>query len=241
MPAKGRGTKRNGRESEALKSGRWLPPNMAHNRSGLRRADTSSPIRCAILISGSGSGMEAMILHQQANPACGHSTVVVVSDRPDAKGLERARSLGIESVCVALPPLTDPSERRAQHEAMVMEVLETSEVELVLLSGYMRLLTPLLVDRWAPHLLNIHPSLLPAFPGAHAHRDALAAKATVSGCTVHRVDEGMDTGSILSQRRVPVFPDDDEESLAERIKIEEHRLYPSVVDRLVHQTLPQDD
>jgi|TARA_B110000444_G_scaffold259145_2_gene301963 phosphoribosylglycinamide formyltransferase 1 len=185
--------------------------------------------------------MEAMIRHQQANPACGHSTVLVVSDRQDAKGLERARSLGVESIYVALPPLTDRSERRAQHEAMVLEALESSGVELVLLSGYMRLLTPVLVDRWAPHLLNIHPSLLPAFPGAHAHRDALAAKATVSGCTVHRVDEGMDTGLVLSQRRVPVFPGDDEASLAERIKIEEHRLYPLVVDRLVNQTLTPDD
>lgn len=185
--------------------------------------------------------MEAMIRHQQANPTCGHTTVLVVSDQPEAKGLERAKRLGVESICVPLPALTDRAERRAQHEARVMEVLDESDVELVLLSGYMRLLTPLLVNKWAPHLLNIHPSLLPAFPGAHAHRDALAAKATVSGCTVHRVDEGMDTGLILAQRRVPVFPGDNESSLGERIKIEEHRLYPSVVDRLVSQALIRDD
>jgi phosphoribosylglycinamide formyltransferase-1 len=99
----------------------------------------------------------------------------------------------------------------------------------------MRLLTPYLVGQWAPNLLNIHPSILPAFPGAHAHRDAIASGVKVSGCTVHMVDEGMDTGAILAQRRVPVFPNDTESSLAARVRIEEHLLYPQVVDAFILQ------
>lgn len=207
---------------------------MAAPSSGLRKASASSPIRCAILISGSGSGMEAMIRHQQNTPECNHTTVLVISDRNNAKGLERATSLGVEAVCIPLPDTPDSSARRTQHEAFVLEALESKNIELVVLSGYMRLLTPLLINRYAPNLLNIHPSLLPAFPGAHAHRDVLKANVAVSGCTVHRVDEGMDTGVILAQRRVPVFPDDDEFSLGARVRIEEHTLYPYVVDTLVN-------
>ena len=206
-----------------------------------RRPSLTMPIRCAILISGSGSGMEAMIQHQKANPSCGHETVLVISDRPGVMGLERASSLGVEARCIPLPQIEDRSERRAQHEAMVHEALQSKGVELVLLSGYMRLLTPYLVSRWAPHLLNIHPSLLPAFPGAHAHKEVLTSGVSVSGCTVHHVDEGMDSGKVLAQRRVPVFPGDTESSLAKRVKIEEHTLYPSVVDHLIQQTLPQEN
>lgn len=205
----------------------------------LRQPTKSAPIRCAILISGSGSGMEAMIQHQKAHPLCGHETVLVISDQPGAKGLERASLLGIEAICIPLPELEDPGERRAQHEVTVNEALQSKGVELVLLSGYMRLLTPYLVSRWAPHLLNIHPSLLPAFPGAHAHKDVLTSGVSVSGCTVHHVDEGMDSGKVLAQRRVPVFPGDTESSLAMRVRIEEHTLYPDVVDHLIRQTSHQ--
>ena len=185
--------------------------------------------------------MEAMIQHQKANPSCGHETVLVISDQPGVMGLERASSLDVDARCIPLPQIEDRSERRVQHEAMVHEALQSKGVELVLLSGYMRLLTPYLVSRWAPHLLNIHPSLLPAFPGAHAHKDVLASGVSVSGCTVHHVDEGMDSGKVLAQRRVPVFPGDTESSLAKRVKIEEHILYPSVVDHLIQQTLPQEN
>ena len=205
-----------------------------------RPSTVVKPVRCAILISGSGSGMEAIIHHQQSNPGCGHETVLVIADRPDAKGLERASSLGIESRCIPLPSdHEDPTNRRVAHEKIVHEHLLAANVDLVLLSGYMRLLTPYLVGQWAPNLLNIHPSILPAFPGAHAHRDALASGVKVSGCTVHMVDEGMDTGAILAQRRVPVFPDDTESSLAARVRIEEHLLYPQVVDAFILQKLSQ--
>ena len=199
----------------------------------LRHGTASHPVRCAILISGSGSGMEAMLEHQQNDPSCGHTTVVVLSDRSEASGVLKARNRGIEARCIPLPTSVEGHERRLKHESLIQEVLEEFDVELILLSGYMRLKSSQFVELWAPRIINIHPSLLPAFPGAHAHRDVLAAGVNVSGCTVHFVDSGMDTGQIIAQRRVPVFPDDSESSLTERIKIEEHRLYPTVIDQLV--------
>ena len=126
----------------------------------------------------------------------------------------------------------EKSERRVAHERLVNAELEAADVELVVLSGYMRILTPWFVRRWKGRLINIHPSLLPDFPGAHAHRDALAAGVSVTGCTVHLVDEGMDSGPILAQREIEVMPNDDEEALQERVKGVEHQLYPDVLDRL---------
>ena len=199
----------------------------------LRHGTASHPVRCAILISGSGSGMEAMLEHQQNDPSCGHTTVVVLSDRSEASGVLKARNRGIEARCIPLPTSYEGHERRLKHESLIQELLEEFDVELILLSGYMRLKSSQFAELWAPRIINIHPSLLPAFPGAHAHRDVLAAGVNVSGCTVHFVDSGMDTGQIIAQRRVPVFSDDSESSLTERIKIEEHRLYPTVIDQLV--------
>lgn len=206
---------------------------MTSERGPLRVGSASDPIRCAVLISGSGSGMQAMVTHQQTNLECGHRTTVVISDRPKASGLVKAEHLGIPAHYIALPEEAEPTLRRLQHEQQIQHLLEEYEVELILLSGYMRLVSADFVDRWAPRIINIHPSLLPAFPGAHAHRDVLAAGVEVSGCTVHYVDAGMDSGKILGQRKVPVFSDDDESSLAERVKIEEHQLYPEVIDRIV--------
>ena len=199
----------------------------------LRHGTASHPVRCAILISGSGSGMEAMLEHQQNDPSCGHTTVVVISDRSEASGVLKARNRGIEARCIPLPTSYEGHERRLKHESLIQELLEEFDVELILLSGYMRLKSSQFVELWAPRIINIHPSLLPAFPGAHAHRDVLASGVNVSGCTVHFVDSGMDTGQIIAQRRVPVFPDDSESLLTERIKIEERRLYPMVIDQLV--------
>lgn len=113
---------------------------------------------------------------------------------------------------------------------MILSQLRSAGVELVILSGYMRILTPSFVEIWKGRLLNIHPSMLPDFPGAHAHRDALAADVETTGCTVHLVDEGVDSGPILAQREVPIFPDDDVESLQDRVKKVEHVLYPAVID-----------
>ena len=157
---------------------------------------------------------------------------MVIADSDNAGGLEHGRSAGIDTMGIPLPRGLQSTERRLAHESMILDQLESSGVELVVLSGYMRILTPSFVAIWKGRLLNIHPSLLPAFPGAHAHRDALAAGAKTTGCTVHLVDEGVDTGPILAQREVRILPDDDEESLQNRVKKVEHTLYPAIIDLL---------
>jgi len=196
-----------------------------------RIGTVEEPLRLAVLISGSGSGMEALLRHQQ-NTDCLHTTNVVISDRIDAAGLGKAEAFGVTAVAVPLPEIEDRDERRLIHEKEVGQVLSDYGVEVVILSGYMRLLTPSFVRPWAGRILNIHPSLLPDFPGAHAHRDVIDAGVRKSGCTVHFVDSGMDTGPIIDQAEVEVHPDDDENSLAEKVKKKEHILYPSVIDRL---------
>ena len=173
----------------------------------------------------------AALLRYQRTPRC-HRTTLVIADKIDAGGLQHGRDASVRSVGVPLPMEVEKSERRVAHERLVNAELEAADVELVVLSGYMRILTPWFVRRWKGRLINIHPSLLPDFPGAHAHRDALAAGVSVTGCTVHLVDEGVDSGPILAQREIEVSPDDDEEALQERVKGVEHLLYPDVLDRL---------
>lgn len=202
------------------------------------RAPTpDAPLRLAVLASGSGSGMEALARHQAAMTDVLHSTSLVVVDRPEAGAIARAEALGLQVAVVPLPEAEDRDERRLAHEAAIEAQLATHRIEVVVLSGWMRLLTPAFVRAWKGRLLNIHPSLLPDFPGAHAHRDVLAAGATRSGCTVHFVDEGMDTGPIIAQVEVPVQPDDDEGTLAARVRREEHRLYPEVLDAYASGTV----
>jgi formyltetrahydrofolate-dependent phosphoribosylglycinamide formyltransferase len=196
----------------------------------------------AVFISGSGSGMAALLKHQSSG--CHHQTALVLSNKPDVMGLKRAEEYNVPTIVVETPSLRPFLEacggakavalhaRRQAHEQMILDVLEQHEIELVVLSGYMRVLTPLFVREWKGRLLNIHPSLLPKYPGAHAHRDALADEATVTGCTVHLVDEGVDSGPILAQQEVNILPDDDENSLSERVKSIEHTLYPQTIDDL---------
>ena len=173
--------------------------------------------------------MEALLKHQQTTD-CVHTTTVVISDKPNVSGLNKAENLGVSAIVVPLPDVSDRTERRLVHEQEISEVLTDYGVEAIILSGYMRILTPSFVEQWAGRILNIHPSLLPDFPGAHAHRDALAAGVSKSGCTVHFVDSGMDTGPIIMQREVEVLASDNEESLAEKVKKQEHILYPIVID-----------
>ena len=196
-----------------------------------RVATADDPLRCAILISGSGSGMQAMLEHQQ-NPDCMHITAVVVSNKSGVKGIERAENLDVPTVVIETSLDLEGDERRISHELEIEQALLDYEVELVILSGYMRLLSPQFVARWEGKILNIHPSLLPDFPGAHAHRDVIASGVDKSGCTVHYVDAGMDTGEIIAQCEVEVFPEDTEETLAARVKQFEHILYPMVVDAI---------
>ena len=178
--------------------------------------------RVGILISGRGSNMTAL-LRAAADPAYPAEIVLVLSNNPDAPGLTIARAAGIPAAAVDHRPYRRD---RAAHEAALAEALDAASVEIVCLAGYMRLLTPYLVGRYAGRMLNIHPSLLPAFPGLNTHARALTAGVKLHGCTVHIVTESMDEGPILAQAAVPVLPDDDEHALAARVLTQEHVLYP---------------
>ena len=181
-------------------------------------------LRVGVLISGRGSNLQALI-DAAADPAYPAEIVVAVSDRPAAAGLARA-----ERAAIAAHTLPHPS--RAAFAAAADALLRQNGVQLVALAGFMRILDDAFVDAWRDRLVNIHPSLLPAFRGLHPQRRALAAGVKVSGCTVHLVRAEVDTGPIIAQAVVPVHDDDDEERLATRILAAEHRLYPLAV-RLV--------
>ena len=197
----------------------------------LRVGTPEDPMRLAVLISGSGSGMEALLHHVEESETSCHITALVLSDRLGAKGLLIAENHGIENFAISLPnSIIDLNSKRLKHEELIEEKLSSHNIEAIILSGYMRLLSPNFVSRWEGRILNIHPSLLPKHPGAHAHQDVLSAGDSISGCTVHFVDAGMDTGAIISQSQVPVFPDDSIESLQERVKAVEHQIYPQAID-----------
>lgn len=182
------------------------------------------PLRVGVLASGRGSNFRALA-EAAASGRLPAAIVVLVTDRPGAPALDVARAHGIEAVVV--DPRQHPS--REAHEKAVIGVLEERRVGLVCLAGYMRLLSAGFVSHFAGRLLNIHPSLLPAFPGLHPHRQVLEHGVRVSGATVHFVDDGVDTGPIVLQAAVPVRPDDTEATLSDRILVEEHRLYPEAV------------
>jgi len=150
----------------------------------------------------------------------------VLSNRPDAAGLDHARARGIEALCIDHRP---HGRDRAAHEAAIHAALQARGIGLLCLAGYMRLLTPFLVGAWAGRMLNVHPSLLPAFPGLDTHARALAAGCKLHGCTVHLVTEVMDEGPILAQAAVPVLANDTPDTLAARVLVQEHRLYPQAL------------
>ncbi len=184
--------------------------------------------RTAILISGRGSNMAAL-LSAARDPAYPAEIVLVLSNRPDAAGLATAAAAGIPAAAIDHRPFKGD---RGAHEAAINAALAEARVELVCLAGYLRLLTPVLVNAWAGRMLNIHPSLLPAFPGLHTHTRALEAGVKLHGCTVHLVTQGMDEGPILAQAAVPILPGDTEDALAARVLVQEHRLYPAVLAML---------
>jgi formyltetrahydrofolate-dependent phosphoribosylglycinamide formyltransferase len=179
-------------------------------------------LRVAVLISGAGSNMAALI-DAARDADAPFEIAVVVSNRPDAGGLAVAGAKGVATAVVDHAPF---GRDREAHERALHTVLESHGVEVVALAGYMRLLTPWLVSRWAGRMLNIHPSLLPKYPGLDTHARALAAGDGEAGCTVHLVTEGVDDGPVLAQARVPVLPDDTPGSLAQRVLAAEHGLYP---------------
>ena len=183
--------------------------------------------RLAILLSGRGSNFEAIAdsIQQGRLPA---RIEVVVSNLSSAAGLERARRRGLKTLI-----LPSRGVAREDYDRSLVYELKRHRVDLVCLAGFMRILSPLFVRSFPNRILNIHPSLLPAFPGLRPQRQALEYGVRFSGCTVHFVDEGVDSGPILLQAAVPVLESDDEESLAARILAEEHRLYPRAIGMLV--------
>jgi phosphoribosylglycinamide formyltransferase-1 len=183
--------------------------------------------RVAILISGRGSNMSALIKAAKAKnyPA---EIVLVISNRPEAKGLELAQTEGIPTAVIdhrAFPS-------REEFDAAIDRELKAAKIDLVCLAGFMRVLTDDFVERWRGRMLNIHPSLLPAFKGTDTHRHALLAKAETHGATVHFVVPELDSGPIVMQAEVPVLPDDTEEKLAARVLKVEHRIYPAALKLL---------
>jgi phosphoribosylglycinamide formyltransferase-1 len=184
--------------------------------------------RVAILISGRGSNMAALIEAAKA-PDYPADIVLVVSNRPDAAGLARAKSAGIATTVV---DHTAYGKDREAFERALQAELEAHRIDLVCLAGFMRLLSPWLVERWRGRMLNIHPALLPAFKGLDTHRRALAAGATMHGATVHLVVADVDSGPILIQEGLPVRADDTEETLSARVLEIEHRIYPQALKLL---------
>lgn len=178
--------------------------------------------RTAILISGRGSNMATLIAASQ-DPDYPAEIALVISNRPGAAGLALARTAGVITRVIDHRPFQGD---RAAHEAAIDEALHGAGIEIVCLAGYMRLLTRRLIDAWQGRMLNIHPSLLPAFPGLDTHGRALAAGVKLHGCTVHLVTQTTDEGPILAQAAVPVLPDDTEQRLADRVLAQEHAIYP---------------
>jgi phosphoribosylglycinamide formyltransferase-1 len=191
--------------------------------------------RVGILISGRGSNMAALI-DAARDPAYPAEIALVLSNRPDAGGLARAEAAGIATGVVDHRGF--PRDRPG-HEAAIDAALRAAGVEIVCLAGYMRVLTGLLVGRWAGRMLNVHPSLLPAFPGLDTHARALAAGVKLHGCTVHLVSEGVDEGPILAQAAVPVLPGDTEDSLAARVLAQEHAIYKLALALLASGRAPE--
>jgi phosphoribosylglycinamide formyltransferase-1 len=181
-------------------------------------------MRVGVLASGSGSNFQALVDALNAGESVAR-VVVLGCNVPGARVLERAAAARVETIVLDHKGFAD----RAQYDRALAEALLKHGVELVCLAGFMRLIGRGLLDRFPHRVLNVHPALLPSFPGLHGPRQALDCGVKVSGCTVHFVDEGTDTGPIIAQATVPVLPDDDEAALTARIQKEEHRLYPEVV------------
>jgi len=190
-------------------------------------ANRSRP-QIGVLISGRGSNLHA-IIDATRDGALDADVAIVIANRAEAPGLQYARDAGIEAVCLSPRAYAD----RNAYDAAIADLLRARGVALVCLAGFMRLIGRPLLDAFPNRILNIHPSLLPAFPGLDAQRQALAHGVRVTGATVHLVDGDLDAGPIVSQSAVPVLDDDTVETLSARILIEEHRLYPAAIQRVL--------
>jgi len=185
-------------------------------------------MKLGILLSGRGSNFLAIADNVAAGKIPGAEIAVVVSNRPEAPGIEAARQRGLKALVIPSKGKT-----REQHDGEVVAALKDAQVDLIVLAGYMRLLSPWFVKQFPNRIINIHPSLLPAFPGLDAQKQAFEYGVKVSGCTVHFVDEQLDHGAIIVQRTVEVLPDDDDHSLAQRILEQEHVAYSEAIRLIV--------
>ena len=178
-------------------------------------------LRVAVLISGSGTNLQAL-LDACAAPEFGAEISLVISNRPDAYGLKRAQQAGVRTAIIEHKKFAD----RPAFDQAIDDALRNAEIDLVCLAGFMRILTEGFVERWKDRIINIHPSLLPAFKGLDTHRRVIEAGVRITGCTVHFVRPAMDDGPIIVQAAVPVLQDDDPDTLAGRVLESEHRIYP---------------
>ena len=185
----------------------------------------AGPHTLGIILSGRGSNFEAIARNVASGKIPNARIAVVISNKPDAAGIETARRLGLSTLVI--PSKDRP---RSDHDREVVAALQQHKVDLVCLAGYMRLLSPWFVQQFPQRILNIHPSLLPAFPGLEAQEQAFAYGVKVSGCTVHFVDEELDHGAIIVQRAIPVLDSDDEHTLAVRILEQEHIAYTEAIN-----------
>jgi len=187
-------------------------------------AAATAPLPLVVLISGEGSNLQAIIDHAQRDHD--YEVRAVISNRADAHGLQRARQANIPTHVLTAAEYPD----RAQYDAALSDCLEQYHPSLIVLAGFMRILSDGFVQRYRDQLINIHPSLLPKYPGLHTHRRALAAGDREHGCSVHFVTEALDGGPVIAQARVAVLPNDSEEKLRQRVQLQEHRLYPEVLN-----------
>ena len=189
-------------------------------------ARAASPLRIAVLVSGRGSNLDALIRRVHKRRRIPAEIVVVISNIPSAAALATARHAGIEAMCINEKEF--PS--REAHQTRIRQELTARNVGLICLAGFMRLLTPSFIRAFPHRIMNIHPALLPAFPGLHVQKKALDYGVKVAGCTVHFVDDGVDSGPIIAQTAVPIKENDTEDSLSERILNAEHKIYPQAVE-----------
>jgi len=191
-------------------------------------AKRSSPLRVAVLASGRGSNLQAIIDAIEAGQVQAQ-IVAVISNKKDAVALDRARKHGLPELFVDPKPFAGQPDSREAYDRVLLEVLQQQHVELILLAGYMKIVTAVLVNAFANRMMNIHPSLLPSFPGLDVQKKAIDWGCKLAGCTVHFVTEGVDEGPIIVQAAVPVLDSDTPEALAARILEQEHKIYPQAV------------
>jgi phosphoribosylglycinamide formyltransferase-1 len=184
----------------------------------------SNLLKLGVLISGNGSNLQSIIDHIEKG-SLKAVIKIVISNNPDAYGITRAKKHGIPVVVLK----NGDFKNKEAFDLELIRILESKGVDLVILAGFMRIITPTLLKAFPQKIMNIHPALLPSFPGIHGQKQALEYGVKISGCTVHFVDEGVDTGPIIIQKTVQVFDDDTEETLAARILTEEHRIYPQAI------------